>query len=116
VVTLILAVFSWGVQYKLSLYDIPAKKSVSLPHAKLLSQKERPRALSESASNTTQESEGRSTTLFVCVFLAFLGTISLSPALQGLSSRDTFPSDRSDRRPHLSFFFFRPPPALAPSR
>ena len=50
VVLVVFAVFSWGVQYKLSLYDWPAKTVAATPHAKLLSQKERPIAVHEAVT------------------------------------------------------------------
>jgi hypothetical protein len=39
-----LAVFFWGLGYKLSLYDLPGSPSTHMAQAKLLSQKERPPA------------------------------------------------------------------------
>jgi hypothetical protein len=38
------AVFVWGLGYKLSLYDLPGSPSTHMAQAKLLSQKERPPA------------------------------------------------------------------------
>jgi hypothetical protein len=43
------AVFSWGLKYKLSLYDPPTNRSAHMAEAKLLSNKERP-----SVSNVTE--------------------------------------------------------------
>jgi hypothetical protein len=115
IVMLVIAVFSWGVQYKVSLYDIPAKKSGAVPQAKLLSQKERPLTLRESASNDLAKPALHIPFLFVAL-IGCLATFSFVLALRKLSSREALPADPSDRQPHLNFFFFRPPPSLAPSR
>jgi len=115
IVMLVIAVFSWGVQYKVSLYDIPAKKSGAVPQAKLLSQKERPLTLRESAPNDLTKPALHIPFLFLAL-IGCLGSLSIVPTLRRLSSRDSLPNARSDRQPHLSFFFFRPPPAPAPSR
>lgn len=40
-VTLTVAVFAWGLQYKLSLYDLPHSIDHNMPQAKLLSNQER---------------------------------------------------------------------------
>src|SRR5450631_865996 len=44
ILVLTIAVFGWGLQYKLSLYHQSASHSASIAQAKLLSQKERPAA------------------------------------------------------------------------
>jgi hypothetical protein len=112
---LLISVFSWGIQYKVSLYDIPARKSGRVPEAKLLSQKERPLTLRESAPNDLARPVPYIPFLFFAV-IGCLAAFSFVLARRKLSSRDTLPADPKGRQPNLSFFFFRPPPALAPSR
>jgi hypothetical protein len=112
---LIIGVFSWGIQYKISLYDIDAKKSAGVPQAKLLSQKERPLTLRESAPNDLAKPTPHIPFLFV-TFICFLASLPIVFALRKLPSRRALPPDPSDRQPNLSYFFFRPPPVLIPSR
>jgi hypothetical protein len=114
IIMLLISVFSWGIQYKVSLYDVPARKSGRVPEAKLLSQKERP-VLSASAENDLAKPTQSISFLFFAL-LSSLTSIQIVLVLRRLSSRDTLRVGPSRRQPNLSFFFFRPPPALIPSR
>jgi hypothetical protein len=100
------AVFSWGVQYKLSLYNSEAHMS----EAKLLSQKERP-TTSEAAELTADPlANPMPVPLFAFALGAMLaGLCSLKVAL---SQRDAWHQTQLPKQPSQNFFFFRPPPFL----
>lgn len=115
IVMLVLALFSWGVEYKISLYDIPAEKSVGVPQAKLLSQKERPTALYEATSNDLTILE-QPVLLFFCALLSGLASLASHSGISAFLSSNLFDTVRRDRQPGFSFFFFRPPPVFAPSK
>src|SRR5271165_6687563 len=87
IVMLVLAVFSWGIQYKVSLYDIPARKSGRVPDAKLLSEKERPLTQRESAPNNLAKPVPHIPFLFFAL-MGCVAAISVVTALRKLSSRD----------------------------
>ena len=100
------AVFSWGVQYKLSLYNADAHMS----EAKLLSQKERP-----TTSEATELAVNPLANLVPVPLFAF----ALRAMLAGLCSLKLATSHRNTwrlallpRQPSQNFFFFRPPPFL----
>jgi hypothetical protein len=101
------AVFSWGVQYKLSLYNSEAHMS----EAKLLSQKERP----TTSEATELAGDPLANPMPVPLFAFALGVM-----LAGLCSlkltnshRDGWQQVLLPRQPGQNFFFFRPPPFLA---
>jgi hypothetical protein len=104
-----LAVFGWGLQYKLSLYQ--GKNSIAhlTPEAKLLSQKERPA--------TAQALDARS--LAVPAFLAFTAFVFVAVAsfLLRAAARylrtGSMERSRPSRPPCLLAVFFRPPPVLS---
>ena|ERR1700689_4016372 len=102
-----MAVFGWGLQYKLSLYQ--GKDSVShlAPEAKLLSQKERPTAAQ--AANPRPAGLPSSALLNV--------TAALAPGLFRTAARYVRTGSRERSRaplpPCLEALFFRPPPVLA---
>src|SRR5664279_2821218 len=91
IVMLIISVFSWGIQYKISLYDMPPRKSVGVPEAKLLSQKERPLTLRESAPNDLANSVLHIPFLFFGL-ISCLAACSFVFALRRRSLADSFPS------------------------
>jgi hypothetical protein len=104
-----LAVFGWGLQYKLSLYQ--SKNSIAhlTPEAKLLSQKERPA--------TAQALDARS--LAVPAFLAFTAFVFvvMTSLLRQAAARyvrtGSMERSRPPRPPCLQALFFRPPPVLS---
>lgn len=107
---LALAVFSWGVRYKVSLYN-PANH---MSAAKLLSQRERPATFESAklAAGPVVHPEVR--TLFAVVMGVMLAALwSLKPAF--LPKSVEHPS-RLPKQPGHTFFFFRPPPAPSVSR
>jgi len=106
------AVFGWGIKYKLSLYGVPGSSSSNLPHAKLLSQKERP--VTDSvvdsvpvASPLPQSSVFNPATLAIGLMLALLLAVALR------SATITVDDSRQQRSANSSFFSFRPPPVSA---
>ena len=116
---LALCVFSWGLQYKLSLYDPPQALSHEIPSAKLLSKEEQAEA-SESPLVSPGKSKDRQRQTILPAAAAF-GIVSL---LLGVARFPSLLSAgawlRPERRafrlltgPALSAFFFRPPPAGA---
>ena len=104
VVLVVFAVFSWGVQYKLSLYDQPAKTVAASPQAKLLSQKERPIAVHEAVTGNPSR-PAQPVTL-----IGLIAATAIVSAIGKLISTDTSNFVPSKSRPHLSYFSFRPPP------
>jgi energy-converting hydrogenase Eha subunit F len=115
VLVLILALFGWGLQYKLSLYERPGGHPSPMPHAKLLSQKERP-----SSSNTVglvnpvdpqPQSPVFSPALVIAAIL--IGSYIVM-FLRMLIT--TLVSDSGQLRSAASnYFAFRPPPAIISS-
>ena len=106
---LALAVFGWGIRYKVSLYELPGSPATSMPHAKLLTEKERP-ASARQADHTSPEQQRVSQILLSAIIaIAIVATIlhrhGLSYAISGCvrlaHTRAYFGS---------IFFSFRPPP------
>jgi len=103
------AVFSWGVQYKLSLYDPPAKPSSRMAEAKLLSQKERAPVSNASESTLADAAQPILPVLFAYLTGAILMALDLFAASESRS--DVRARAQLPKQPSQSFFFFRPPPA-----
>jgi hypothetical protein len=106
-------VFTWGLQYKLSLYDPPQAASHEIPKAKLLSRNEQ-RAATESpllSKNSTSDKAAR-VLLFSLIF-SFLLALNLQyRPLLVRKDQDQHEPWRLRGRASLTAFFFRPPPAL----
>lgn len=109
VLLVVFAVFSWGVQYKLSLYDRPAKSIAAVPQAKLLSQKERPVAVYQAMSVNASDALLPVPPYF-CVLFGLLVAASIARILRKSSHPERAEFLPRDPGPHLSYFFFRPPP------
>jgi hypothetical protein len=107
--TLSMAVFGWGLQYKLSLYQ--GKDSIShlAPVAKLLSQKERPAA--------RQVMDARPTELPAFPLFPSLLMVALTPDLYQAAARyvrtASTEGSRAPLPPCLQAVFLRPPPVLS---
>jgi hypothetical protein len=103
-----LAVFGWGLQYKLSLYQ--SKNSINhlTPEAKLLSQKERPAA--------TQGLVARSPEVPAFPFVAAFVLVAVASFLRRAAARylrtGSMEKSRPSRPPCLQALYFRPPPVL----
>ncbi len=108
IVTLAFAIFGWGVQYKLSLYDAPAGHTISVAQAKLLSPKERPMAAQVPAVSLP---EAQTSLPVVLTFMTIvsLGLLHSRPG-NGARRRGDVPV-RIHRHVSSSYFSFRPPPA-----
>lgn len=106
VAMLALAVFSWGVRYKLSLYH----PVVHMSAAKLLSQRERP-ATMEAARLAADPLPAPQPLPFFALALGalFAALRVLKPEFLHRELRRLFPR----RQASQSFFFFRPPPVLS---
>ena len=101
-----LAVFGWGLQYKLSLYQ--SKNSIAhlTPEAKLLSQKERPAATQGLVARLPEVPAFPFVAAFVLV-ASFLVRAAARYLRAGSMEKS-----RPPRPPCLQTLFFRPPPAL----
>jgi hypothetical protein len=101
---LALAVFSWGVRYKLSLYNPETHMSA----AKLLSQRERP-ATSEAAKLAADPlvNSGPVALFAFAMGAALAGLFVLNAALP---LKDAWRPPQISKQPEQTFFFFRPPP------
>jgi hypothetical protein len=107
---LALAVFGWGLQYKLSLYDQSSDLQNSIPHAKLLSQKERPAsstAIGLIGSNTPQPRLPASC-LVLFVGIALLGSSAVQ--FSWARNRVLVSYSAQQRSAASNYFAFRPPP------
>lgn len=108
---LILGIVSWGLEYKLSLYQTAQTPQLTVPAAKLLSQKERPQTLQELAgifNDTQQKLYGSGNVplleMLCVVFFCMLPlqTARIAPSLVHASSRRQYS--------YSHYFSFRPPP------
>lgn len=110
---LAIAVFAWGLQYKLSLYDPPHSTSHEIPEAKLLSRDEQAPVVESLFVISTDAwpviAQILPFTLLAFVLAAFhsRGT-QIFRHLGGEAKRPW----RISCRPGLTAFFFRPPPSL----
>ncbi|OJV41760.1 MAG: hypothetical protein BGO25_19095 [Acidobacteriales bacterium 59-55] len=107
---LALAVFSWGVRYKLSLYNPDAHMSA----AKLLSQRERP-ATSETLKLATDPlvNSGPVTLFALAMGVMLTGLCILNT---NLPLKDAWHQAQIPKQPERTFFFFRPPPVVFAAR
>jgi hypothetical protein len=111
IVLLAFAVFSWGISYKLSLYNPAAHMSA----AKLLSQRERPATFeaTKQAANPLMHPSANPVpaTLFVLAIGAFLAQLSFCKP--DFLQRSVWHRVQLSKQPGQTFFFFRPPPFLS---
>ena len=110
---LALFVFTWGLQYKVSLYDPPQATSHSIPQAKLLSEDEQ--ALVMDGATVSDTAEPAAVALSAVVFPFFLAAAAVAVLSKYLTNQD-LQCDRSWAAlpfASMSAFLFRPPPALS---
>ena len=106
-------VFTWGLQYKLSLYDPPQAASHQIPQAKLLSRNEQSGSTGSPLVVQSKTSTRVSYSVPTAVFFVLLLALSiLNPQTSGQRE------ERASRSWHLhrglsNIFFVRPPPILA---
>jgi hypothetical protein len=110
---LALCVFTWGLQYKLSLYDPPQAPSHQIPTAKLLSKDEQ----SEKSDSLPTAGRGASARLMhtaaSAVFFIFLPAVFFaSPAAPPQREQQAKRPWRVLCRAFVNNRFDRPPPAL----
>jgi hypothetical protein len=112
-VGLSLAVFTWGLQYKLSLYDPPQSVSHRMVEAKLLSRNEQTiesdRSLVSNFKAAAPEWSASGYTVFI------LSLVVLAPLRKPSAPHEGVDAERPWRiryRASLDPFFFRPPPTL----
>lgn len=109
-----LAVISWGVQYKISLYDPPNAASRSMPEAKLLSKSEQTTASENPLLGNTKGSGKILCAVPACVvFLFLLACVSPHAPASDQRPREQRRPWHFRRLPGLNAFSFRPPPSLA---
>jgi len=108
---LILGIFSWGLEYKLSLYQVAQTPQITVPAAKLLSQKERP--LSQNALSAVFD-HARHRTFATSTMLGMLCVVIFCRALLRNQKIVFVQSCSSGRllRGYMRYFFSRPPPLL----
>jgi hypothetical protein len=108
---LALCVFTWGLQYKLSLYDPPQSVSHKIPTAKLLSRDEQATSLETPLIGIAKLPAKIFQALLSTAFLSLLLPLSLL-VTQTLRHREQEFSQpwRLRSSASLNAFFFRPPP------
>lgn len=104
-----MAVFGWGLQYKLSLYKSKDSISHLAPEAKLLSQKERP--ATGQAMDARPSSEPGAFPLLPALLMLAL-TPDLSQAAARYVRTGSTEGSRIPLPPCLQAISFRPPPVL----
>jgi hypothetical protein len=107
-------VFTWGLQYKLSLYDPPQAISHRIPEAKLLSKKEQASETNGPLLDNSKAPARTQLRVFPGIFL--LIALALNPFRVPVSlrrDRNEQLKQRDARFACLNAFFFRPPPAFA---
>lgn len=111
---LALFVFSWGLGYKLSLYDPPQSMARLMPSAKLLSKNEQSigRQSALTADFDTRPVQLHSTWPGVAAILPLAALLLWIAAPVRRLHRPAWVS-RIYRRAGLAGFFFRPPPILS---
>ena len=118
---LALCVFSWGLQYKLSLYDPPQSISHKIPTAKLLSRDEQATSAETPLMSIAKPSAKIVQALILTGFLSLLLPLGpLATQTLGHRERESCQLWRLRSSASLNAFFFRPPPAriqlLSPRR
>lgn len=110
---LAVCVFTWGLQYKLSLYDPPQAASHQIPHAKLLSK-------NEQSGTTESQLEAGTRTLSRVIYAVpaaafmLLLLVLCAPDLQATGQREERARDSWHlRRALLNILAVRPPPIFA---
>ena len=114
-VGLVISVFTWGLQYKLSLYNPALSASHQIPEAKLLSKNERVLAADSPLITSASAPRGMTDVWFFPASLLLWVPVLLLVLESGASARE-----EKREKPWLVFLratlgalFFRPPPIAA---
>ncbi len=111
---LAISVFTWGLQYKLSLYDPPQAISHQMPEAKLLSKEEQVSKTESPLLDASKTIMKKMELILSSIFLLISLALNLRYALKPSGSvRDLRTSFRPRLLACLDAFFFRPPPVIA---
>src|ERR1700753_3566391 len=103
-----LAVFGWGLQYKLSLYQGKSSVAHLTPEAKLLSQKERPLV---GQVQSTRPVEPPAFPVFPALLMVALAAVSCQAAAR-YTRIGSLEKSRAPLPACVRALFFRPPPVL----
>jgi hypothetical protein len=114
ILILVCAVFGWGLQYKLSLYEASGSHSTLIPHAKLLTQEQRPVSLQDGASKRPLYTRQQLPIVYPLLLITALAMGLCLAAAIYMRTSGTHEASRQQRYAHFYFFFFRPPPASLP--
>jgi hypothetical protein len=106
--TLSMAVFGWGLQYKLSLYQTKSSVAHLTPEAKLLSQKERPLV---GQVQSTRPVEPPAFAVFPALLIVTLAAASCRAAAR-YTRTGSLEKSRAPLPACVHAIFFRPPPVL----
>ena len=106
--TLSMAVFGWGLQYKLSLYQGKSSIAHLTPEAKLLSQKERPVV---GQVQSTRPVEPPAFPVFPALLMVTLAACSYRAATR-YTRTGSMEKSRAPLPACVHAIFFRPPPVL----
>jgi hypothetical protein len=109
---LAIAVFGWGLQYKLSLYDHPSDHPSSAPHAKLLSQKERPASSNAVGLIVPDTRQLQSSVLLLALLVWTISLGSYVTQFSWMRSRALISYSSQQRSAVSNYFAFRPPPTI----
>jgi hypothetical protein len=113
ILILAFAVFGWGLQYKLSLYE-PDSVSTQIPHAKLLSPKERPVSTIDLNSVLPASPQPKLAIFPIFLIAAIVLGSHFVVSSWSWSVAKGIDSCRQ-RRANSNYFSFRPPPVLLPA-
>jgi cytochrome c-type biogenesis protein CcmE len=110
---LAVCVFTWGLQYKLSLYDPPQAHSHQIPQAKLLSKNEQIGTTESRQVVRTKISTRVSFSIPTTIFLVLLLALSVFNRQASFQRKQSTSRAWNLRRGLFNIFFVRPPPIRA---
>jgi hypothetical protein len=99
----------------MSLYGPTNGLSTSIPHAKLLSQKERRISSQDEVSIRSASAQPQSSMFYALLLIAVLAMSLRHLAMVWMHAASVQAASRQQRHASLNYFSFRPPPASIPS-
>ena len=108
---LAVCVFTWGLQYKLSLYDPPQASSHQIPQAKLLSKNEQTGTTESQLVVRTKTSTRVSYTVPTSVFFVLLLALGMLNPQVSSRREHAHGSCLASSSRHIDIFFVRPRPS-----